>query len=151
MRRSPSGTYSGGFWRRFAAWFIDYVVLSGGVVFVIITILPTILPWPLLRVSWGHSFIPFIPLISLTINLVVGAFYYTIGVSVWSTTLDKKALGLRVLRADGSKIGGGRAFARWLAYFPSFFLLGAGFLMIAFRQDKRGLHDLICETVVVKR
>ena len=25
-----------------------------------------------------------------------------------------------------------------------------GFLMIAFRKDKRGLYDLICDTVVVR-
>ena len=30
-------------------------------------------------------------------------------------------------------------------------ILGIGFLLIAFRADKRGLHDLLAGTVVVRR
>ena len=42
-------------------------------------------------------------------------------------------------------------FLRTLCYSISFLILGIGFLMIAFRKDKRGLHDLICDTKVVYR
>jgi uncharacterized RDD family membrane protein YckC len=58
---------------------------------------------------------------------------------------------LYVVRTDGSRVGIGRALARYLAYVPSAIILGGGFLMIAWRQDKRGLHDLICDTVVIRR
>ena len=77
--------------------------------------------------------------------------YHTIGVAVWSTTLGKKALGLQTLRPDGSRIGIGRAFARSLAYWCSVLFFMLPYLMIVFRRDKRGLHDLICDTVVVRR
>ena len=86
-----------------------------------------------------------------TLFLFVGALYDIIGWTVWSTTIGKRIFGLYVLRPDGSKLGLGRAFARWLAVGLSALLLGIGFLMIAFRRDKRGLHDLICDTMVVKR
>ncbi len=83
--------------------------------------------------------------------LALPLLYFSVPVVVWSTTLGKRFLGLRVVRNDGSKIGIGRAFARHLCYFISFLILFIGFLMIAFREDKRGLHDLICDTKVVYR
>ena len=82
--------------------------------------------------------------------LLLSALYYTIGVSVWSTTIGKRFFGLRVLRPDGSKADPGRALARYFASGVSFLILGVGYLMIAFRSDKRGLHDVICDTVVLR-
>ena len=78
--------------------------------------------------------------------------YSALFVSLWAATIGKLILRLRVSRTDGSKVGFGRALARSLCYFlSSYFTLGIGFLMIAFRQDNRGLHDLICDTMVIKR
>ena len=85
------------------------------------------------------------------IGSVTGMVYFSIWVAVWSTTLGKLLFGLEVVRNDGSKVGVGRAFARYWCYLISLSLLGIGFLMIAFRRDKRGLHDLICDTKVVYR
>ena len=76
--------------------------------------------------------------------------YYTIGVSVYSTTVGKRVLGLYVLRPDGSKLGPGRALARYFATILSGLVLFIGYLMIAFSDNKRGLHDEICDTVVVR-
>jgi len=42
-----------------------------------------------------------------------------------------------------------QAITRSLAYIPSILSFGIGFLMIAFRKDKRGLHDLIAGTAVI--
>ena len=66
------------------------------------------------------------------------------------TSLGKRALGLHILRPDGSSAGLGRKFCRSLASTVSALTFGIGFLMIAFRRDRRGLHDLICDTVVVR-
>ena len=85
------------------------------------------------------------------IRVALWILYFTASVAIWSTTLGKRIFGLRVVRNDGSKIGIGRAFARTLCYYASLILIGIGFLMIAFRRDKRGLHDLICDTKVVYR
>ena len=77
--------------------------------------------------------------------------YRAIGWSIWSTTVGKRIFNLYVVRTDGSKIGYGRALARYLCYSISEFPLMLGFLIVAFRKDKRGLHDLICDTMVVRR
>ncbi len=77
--------------------------------------------------------------------------YHTALIAIWATTAGKRLFRLYVVRIDGSRVGPGRAMARSLATVLSFLLLGIGFLMIAFREDKRGLHDLICDTVVIKR
>jgi uncharacterized RDD family membrane protein YckC len=85
------------------------------------------------------------------IDIALNTMYSAVLVSVWATTIGKRIFGLYVVRADGSKVGFGRALARWISYFASALILGIGFLMIAFRKDKRGLHDLICDTKVVRR
>ena len=86
-----------------------------------------------------------------TVGLVMASAYYTFSVSIWSTTIGKRVVGIYILRPDGSSVGVMRAFCRYLAGHLSFLLLFVGYLMIAFRQDKRGLHDLLCDTVVVYR
>ena len=85
------------------------------------------------------------------VGFVLDALYYTIAVAAWRTTIGKRLFRMYVVRTDGSRVGAGRAFARWLAYIPSALLLFIGFIMIGLRRDKRGLHDLICDTQVVRR
>ncbi len=85
------------------------------------------------------------------LEMLMSLLYYTILIGTWATTAGKRLFGLYVVRTDGSKVGLGRALARHLAYYLSFITLGIGFLMIALRADKRGLHDLVCDTVVIQR
>ena len=59
-------------------------------------------------------------------------------------------LGMRIVRSDGRRVGIGRALGRELATVLSLILLLAGYLMVAFRNDKRALHDLIADTVVIR-
>lgn len=85
------------------------------------------------------------------VDLIIPLAYITVAVSVWSTTIGKRIFGLYVVRVDGSKVGFGRAIARHLCCTVSMLILGIGFLMIALRDDKRGLHDLICDTMVIRQ
>ena len=130
-----------GFWIRFWAWVID-VVLFMGVQIGMISI------WP----GFGEYFsgdgrLHWVDLIAF----ILGVSYYTVGVAVWSTTVGKRCLGLYVLRPDGDKAGFGRALSRYFAGILSFLLFGVGYMMVGLRSDKRGLHDLICDTVVVRK
>ena len=61
----------------------------------------------------------------------------------------KMALKLKVLRADGSPVGYGIATGRYFSYLISFMPIGIGFLMAAFDEEKRALHDRICDTRVI--
>ncbi len=121
-----------GFWIRLAAYIIDGLLLD----------LPIYLA---LDVGLDLGGLP-----TNLVSVIASVTYYTAGVAHWQTTIGKNVFGLRVLRVDGSKVSVGRALGRALSYYVSAFIFGIGFLMIAFRRDKRGLHDLICDTVVVK-
>ena len=148
----------GGLWIRLLAYVIDSILLA--IVFSI--------AWPLISGEsitaywfppeaadadlfsfefWMASNSPFANLFRWIVDIL----YFTGAIALWATTAGKKLFGLYVVRSDGSKIGFGRALARYFASYVSFFTLGVGFIMIAFRSDKRGLHDLICDTVVIQR
>ena len=65
-------------------------------------------------------------------------------------TPGKKFLHVKIVDAQtGKNITNKQALTRSLAYIPSLLLFGIGFLMVAFRKDKRGLHDLIAGTAVI--
>jgi uncharacterized RDD family membrane protein YckC len=67
------------------------------------------------------------------------------------TTVGKMILGLKVQKIDGSHLdfwmGGIRDV---IGKSISLLIVGIGYLLIFFRQDKRALHDLIFETEVRK-
>ena len=130
-RPIPSGV-PGGFWIRFLASVIDGVLLI-----IVISVLSALLG----TLDGFNTFLA----------ICIGGTYYTIGVGVWGTTIGKKTFGLYTVRLDGTKIGLGRALARYLSYWISYFIILIGFIMIGLREDKRGLHDLICDTMVIKR
>lgn len=136
-----------GFWIRFAAFLIDACVL-GLVEFVLIMLHPGV---GLEVYSGSESLLQRTDSWIDGATALIGLGYYTTGVAVWSTTIGKRLLGLYVRRPDGSRVGWGRAFARYWAPILSALLLGVGFLLVALRADKRALHDLICDTVVVRR
>ena len=136
----PQGLRRAGFWVRFCAAAIDAIIvmIAFGAVDAVL------FPQDPLPFDPDYSQSSF-DLVWFIFNLL----YYSVGVSVWSTTIGKRALGLYVLRSDGSQVGFLRAVGRWLSYILSALILFIGFFMIGLRQDKRGLHDLICDTVVV--
>jgi uncharacterized RDD family membrane protein YckC len=75
------------------------------------------------------------------------AFAYPLAMS--GRTLGMAAVGLRVVRSEGGRIGAGRAVIRVLVLPLSFLVFCIGFLLIVLRADRRALHDLIAGTAVV--
>jgi hypothetical protein len=68
------------------------------------------------------------------------------------STAGQRICGLRVIDAiDGSRISFMRGVLRVLAMILSGLILGIGFLMAAFTERKRALHDILAGTCVVKR
>jgi len=59
------------------------------------------------------------------------------------------AVAIRVVRTDGRPVGVGAALLRLVGYLFSTLLLFAGFLMIAFDRQRRGMHDRLADTIVV--
>jgi uncharacterized RDD family membrane protein YckC len=77
-------------------------------------------------------------------------FYYGWFYKTKGATPGKMLMRLRVAYFDtGTHLTYWRAFAReTLGKLVSGLLLGIGFLLVAFRRDKRGLHDLLLNTHV---
>ena len=75
-------------------------------------------------------------------------FIYFIGKS--GQTPGKKVCRIRVVNADGSQVTYGKATGRFFGYILSSLILCIGFLMAAWDDEKRALHDRICDTRVIK-
>ena len=137
----------GGFWFRTIAYLIDTLVI----------VLPSVFLWLLLGQPTPEDFSQIMEppegyerLQFLVIILTL--IYDTALITFWATTVGKRAFGLYVVRSDGSRVGLFRALARHiLTALSANLTLGLIFLVVAFREDRRGLHDLICDTVVIQR
>lgn len=141
QRAVPYAGQPAGFWIRFGAWVIDGIIL-------VAVQMGMIAIWPgfgeYFSVGGGLHWVD-------AVMFILGVLYYTVGVAVWATTVGKRCLGLYVLRPDGGKVGFGRAMTRYFAGMLSLLLFGIGYIMVGLRSDKRGLHDLICDTAVVRK
>jgi uncharacterized RDD family membrane protein YckC len=147
-----------GFWIRFVARCIDGILLY--IVRLIVTI-------PLAMVMGGAATgisgfgnnpaavaaaLPAIlaaAAVSGLISIAVGVAYEAYFVSTRGGTLGKLALGLKIIRADGSPVSAGLAAGRYFAQILSAIILMIGYIMAGFDPEKRALHDRICETRVV--
>jgi uncharacterized RDD family membrane protein YckC len=133
-----------GFWIRFAARFLDGIIL--GVVSTVMQIAfasvtnmgadPTT-QLPLFIVYWLTS-------------LAIGIAYPVFFLGKYGATPGKMAAGIKVVRPDGAPITYLRAFGRYFAESLSAIILFVGYLMAAFDDEKRALHDRICDTRVIK-
>ncbi len=63
--------------------------------------------------------------------------------------LKKQFLGLKIVDVNGNKISAGKSWLRYLGYILSG-IMYIGYIMVAFTEGKRGLHDFIANTYVVK-
>jgi uncharacterized RDD family membrane protein YckC len=127
-----------GFWRRFAAYIIDSILIS--VVFwLAVLILGAI-------ADDGGVIVAYI-------LGTIGAFVYYAGMESSSNqaTVGKIALGIQVTDLQGNRVSFGKALGRNLAKILSALILYIGFIMAAFTEKKQGLHDMIAGTLVVKK
>jgi uncharacterized RDD family membrane protein YckC len=88
------------------------------------------------------------PLAVVALGLWAFLYVYA-GLAVAGRTFGKAAVGLRVVRADGSPITARQAFVRTLVFPLSVAFAGIGLLMIVLQREHRALHDLIAGTAVV--
>ena len=147
-----------GFWMRLAAYLIDGILLS---ILTGIISIPFLLSWvgqfsdPAFLNSlessgmFPSSFWTFY-LVYFLVTYIVQIIYYTVAIGKWGRTVGKAALKIKVVKPDGSRVSYWRALGRSLAYYLNGFTFGLTFLIIAFTNKKRGLHDYVADTVVIK-
>ena len=134
----------GGFWIRVGAKIIDGIVLSA-------IQLPMLL---LLGLSMGSSSEQSATVVSVLISnlLSVGlqVAYTVFFLGKFAATPGKMVCGLKVVRPTGERITYLRALGRWFAEILSSLIFLIGYIMAAFDDEKRTLHDRICDTRVVR-
>jgi uncharacterized RDD family membrane protein YckC len=143
----------GGFWIRLVAYLIDELILSIPfgvvlIVFYVVFIDPA-------DGEQGSALAVAVEIAGLVVLLVVIAWLYEalLTSSTRGATLGKRAFGLRIVRTDGAQLSFGRATGRFFlkAIVTPAVPLGIGYLMAAFTARKRALHDMMADTLVVKR
>jgi uncharacterized RDD family membrane protein YckC len=85
-------------------------------------------------------------------TLVVTVLYFVLLWVKRGGTLGQTLLGMRIAReADGAPIGWGTAIVRYVMMLISFWIFYLGVIWVAFEPRKRGWHDMVAGTVVVRR
>ncbi len=87
---------------------------------------------------------------SLLVGTAIGLSYYWFFLKKFAATPGKLALGLRVVRSDGSALTTGRIIGRYFAEMLSGLIFAIGYIMAGFDEERRTLHDRICDTRVIK-
>jgi uncharacterized RDD family membrane protein YckC len=144
----------GGFWIRLLALLIDSVVLTlldaiggfivGAVIGILIAAATSGGATPGTYRSAG-VFIGFV-----TSNIISWLYFALFESSRLRGTPGKRALGLAVVDLNGQRISFGRASGRYFAKILSGLILGIGYIMAAFSEKKRALHDRLAETYVIR-
>jgi uncharacterized RDD family membrane protein YckC len=83
-------------------------------------------------------------------RLVVPVAYFVLGHGTAGQTLGKRLVGARVIDEAGGDIGYLRALGRGVATVVAALPLGTGLAAAGLRRDRRGLHDLLAGTRVVR-
>jgi uncharacterized RDD family membrane protein YckC len=102
----------------------------------------------------GHS-APIEPDETILTILIAGWFamatvYFTVLHRAYGQTIGKSLLGLKVHTLDFREVGIVRSLIRALGYAVSSSFLGFGFLLVALTPRKRGWHDFLAGTCVVR-
>ncbi|HPA50641.1 MAG TPA: RDD family protein [Thermoanaerobaculia bacterium] len=87
---------------------------------------------------------------AMLVGVAGNAAYYIVLHGRSGQTLGKRLMRIRVVRADGSPLGFGKATSRFFADMLSSMTLFIGYLMAAFDEEHRALHDRLCDTRVVE-
>jgi uncharacterized RDD family membrane protein YckC len=131
----------GGFWIRLVAYIIDAILLS-----LAMGVVGSVVGFNVFATDI-ESYNPVANLVSL----VIGWLYFALlESSERGATVGKMAMGLRVVTDKGERLSFLNATGRYFAKIISAIILCIGFIMIAFTDRKRGLHDMIAGTLVIK-
>lgn len=147
-----------GFWERFAAVFIDGILL--GVVSNVVTFITlgtTSFSDPEPVDPFGEPMAQMSAMLgqllpSMLIGVVINWLYYAfMESSANQGTLGKMALNIKVTDLNGERISFGRATGRFFAKYLSSLTLLIGYIMAAFTERRQALHDMVASTLVVKK
>ncbi len=144
-----------GFWKRTAAYLIDGMLV--GVVSQVIQLVVMLGFFGFSGLGSGSPDFStpggiVMLVLAYLLPLAMSALYFGLfHASAKQATLGKMAVGIKVVRTDGSRISVGRGIGRYFGFLLSSLTIFIGFLMAAFTERKQALHDMICDTLVVDK
>ncbi|HEV8384191.1 MAG TPA: RDD family protein [Candidatus Acidoferrales bacterium] len=145
--RAPQPVFAAayaGFWRRFAAYWIDW--------FIFFSIELLIAFARGIPIGTRQNIEPQEFAKGLVVSLVIGWLYGAVlESSPWQATIGKRAMDICVTDLQGRRIGFAKASGRFFGKIISAMILGIGFIMIAFTERKQGLHDQLAGCLVIRR
>jgi uncharacterized RDD family membrane protein YckC len=157
---SPLARRFGGFWIRFGARMIDGLIFTVPMLIIAAIFIPNLIraarqagrPPNAPNPAFAIGFITF-----FVIAFVVGGCYEVLMLKYYSATVGKIACGLKVIRSDGRSLGWGVCFGRYamwnivtcgIPYINSVLMLVSS-IMLGVDDEKRALHDRVCDTRVI--
>ncbi|HXC97807.1 MAG TPA: RDD family protein [Verrucomicrobiae bacterium] len=136
-----------GFWVRFAAVFLDGLILKAVNMAILL--------------AFGFGFAAALggsrmssqvsPLYFalLGVQILIAVLYEVIMIGKYGATLGKMACKIRVVTPDGAPVSYGTAVARYFSKIVSSLICAIGYIMAGFDDEKRALHDRMCSTRVI--
>lgn len=147
-----------GFWKRVAAYFIDYFVVTA-ITYAVMIPLAMVAAIGMggaasagaegpFATGAGVAVLVVIYLVAILMPLLYFAWMHA---STHQATLGKMAVGIKVVRGDGTRITFWRGVGRIFATILSSLILMIGYIMAGFTERKQALHDMVCDTLVVDK
>jgi uncharacterized RDD family membrane protein YckC len=152
---APTRAYAG-FWLRFVAWIVDWIILSVAFSFISVPLMATtsMRSWMDHPPQSPEEILVFFTTFSklAVLALVFNWLYYALlESSAWQATIGKKTLGLEVTDMAGHRISFARATGRYFGKIVSVLILWIGFIMAGFTAQKQALHDMMAGCLVMRR
>lgn len=141
---SASDMEYAGFWLRFGAKFLDNLLLravAGAIGFAV----------GMAGIGGdGPEAQAAAALVAGGIGFILEVLYRALFVGAYGATPGKMLCKIKVVNADGSKVSYGKATGRAFAEYLSVLTCLIGYIIAAFDDEKRTLHDRVCDTRVIK-
>jgi uncharacterized RDD family membrane protein YckC len=150
-----------GFWKRFAAYLIDSLILDA-VAFVVFGVVILMIGGGAV-LSGDKSIDNFVGDMTAVAVLLVVLMFFGLIVAVWlyfakmesspsQATIGKRVMGIYVTDLQGHRLTFGKATARFFSKIITGLIpLALGWIMAAFTEKRQALHDMIAGTLVMRR
>ena len=137
-----------GFWRRFAAYLIDSMVIA----FALTNFASLLSRQLVVSITNAQTLNTYLATaIGLMSLLLTWAYYSGMESSPLQATIGKLVVGIYVTDLQGQRISFGRATGRWFGKIISGAILLIGYLMAGFTEKKQALHDMMARCLVLTK
>ena len=144
---SSRDTEYAGFWVRLAAYVIDSIIVFFGLLFVRLFLSGIM---SVLSDTWIGGNILFHYTLKDILLYGFQVLYFILCTYLTGTTLGKRAMNLRVVSADGQKLTIlNIVYRETIGRFLCSLSVGIGYIIAGVDREKRGLHDILCDTRVI--